>query len=221
MLTCSKRIQWIGFLLVGAVFIIMSAALTPLEDNAKGARPVSRFWGLGYRISLHCSKATSSAAAFVILYGLSYMFSNAGPNLSTYVIPAEAYPTVGRGSRGGREEGGHQPGLPSCVIIQAIKATCHGFSAAMGKTGAVLGTSIFNPLQQAFGPSHESGTGLQLVLYVCAACSLLGAVWTWAFTVETRDHSIEALDAGHRDGDVGKLGVAEGGDDDYRALLTA
>jgi hypothetical protein len=74
----------------------------------------------------------------------------------------------------------------------------------MGKTGAVLGTSIFNPLQQAFGESHANGTGLQLVLYVCAACALIGAAWTWAFTVETRDHSIEALDAGHRDGEFVK-----------------
>ena len=54
------------------------------------------------------------------------------------------------------------------------------------------------------------GRGLQLVLYVCAACSLLGAVWTLFFTVETQHYSIEALDAGHKDGDVSKLG----GDDE-------
>lgn len=48
----------------------------------------------------------------------------------------------------------------------------------MGKTGAVLGTSMFNPLQLAYGPDKKSTQGLQLVLYVCAAFSLVGALWT-------------------------------------------
>lgn len=58
----------VGFVLVGILFAIMSAALAPLKANAP--------------------------AAFIVLYGLSYLVSNAGPNLSTYVIPAEAFPTV-------------------------------------------------------------------------------------------------------------------------------
>lgn len=81
------------------------------------------------------------------------------------------------------------------------------------------------PRQDAFGTdaTHEDGPGLQLVLYVCAACSFLGAVWTWAFTAETQHHSIEALDAGHRDGDATKLGLLEeeGGEEgasEYEAM---
>ena len=36
------------------------------------------------------------------------------------------------------------------------------------------------------------------MLYVCAGCALLGAVWTYVFTIESQHSSIEALDAGLR-----------------------
>ncbi|EQC25029.1 hypothetical protein SDRG_17089 [Saprolegnia diclina VS20] len=53
------------------------------------------------------------SALFIILFGLTLFFSNFGPNMSTFVMPTEMYPT-------------------------AIKSSCHGFSAAMGKAGARL-----------------------------------------------------------------------------------
>lgn len=53
-----------------------------------------------------------------ILLGLAFFFQNFGPNTTTYVVAAEAFPTLVRGS-------------------------CHGISAACGKLGALLGTSFF------------------------------------------------------------------------------
>ncbi|OQR99668.1 inorganic phosphate transporter [Achlya hypogyna] len=58
------------------------------------------------------------SALFIILFGLTLFFSNFGPNMSTFVMPTEMYPT-------------------------AIKSSCHGFSAAMGKAGAAVGSYGF------------------------------------------------------------------------------
>ncbi|KAI9918389.1 hypothetical protein PsorP6_012049 [Peronosclerospora sorghi] len=56
---------------------------------------------------------------FIILYGLTLFFSNFGPNMSTFVLPTEMYPTP-------------------------IRSTCHGFSAAAGKAGAAIGSFAFS-----------------------------------------------------------------------------
>jgi len=62
----------------------------------------------------------------VLLLGLMFFFVNCGPNLGTYIIPAEVFPTL-------------------------VRARCHGISAACGKMGAVLGTATIMPLQAAIG----------------------------------------------------------------------
>jgi PHS family inorganic phosphate transporter-like MFS transporter len=48
---------------------------------------------------------------FVVLFGLSFFFTNFGPNSTTFLIPSEVYPT-------------------------SIRAKAHGISAAIGKLGA-------------------------------------------------------------------------------------
>ncbi|OQR97954.1 inorganic phosphate transporter [Achlya hypogyna] len=60
-----------------------------------------------------------SSAGFIILFGLTLFFANFGPNMSTFVMPTEMYPT-------------------------AIRSSCHGFSAAMGKAGASIGSYGFS-----------------------------------------------------------------------------
>ncbi|OQS07716.1 inorganic phosphate transporter [Thraustotheca clavata] len=91
---------------------------------------------------------SGNATVFIILFGLTLFFSNFGPNMSTFVMPTEMYPT-------------------------AIKSTCHGFSAAMGKAGASVGSYGFalwvdNP---SFG---YIGTW-----YTFAGISLLALIVTW------------------------------------------
>ena len=60
-----------------------------------------------------------SAVLFIILYGLALFFSNFGPNMSTFVMPTEMFPTP-------------------------IRSTCHGISAAAGKAGAAIGSFGFS-----------------------------------------------------------------------------
>merc|ERR1719482_2176742 len=62
----------------------------------------------------------------VVFFGLTFLFSNFGPNTTTFVLPVEVYPTL-------------------------IRSTCHGISAAAGKVGAVIGVVAFSPCERAFG----------------------------------------------------------------------
>ncbi|KAK6925943.1 Major facilitator, sugar transporter-like [Dillenia turbinata] len=50
---------------------------------------------------------------FAILYGLTFFFANFGPNSTTFVLPAELFPT-------------------------RVRSTCHALSAASGKAGAMV-----------------------------------------------------------------------------------
>jgi MFS transporter, PHS family, inorganic phosphate transporter len=55
---------------------------------------------------------------FLILYGISYFFTEFGPNMTTFVYPAELFPTD-------------------------VRTTGHGISAAAGKLGAFAGAFLF------------------------------------------------------------------------------
>jgi len=64
--------------------------------------------------------------AMLMCFGFTFLFSNFGPNTTTFVLPVEVYPTL-------------------------VRATCHGISAAAGKVGAVIGVVAFSPCEKAFG----------------------------------------------------------------------
>ncbi|GMI69025.1 phosphate transporter 1;7 [Hibiscus trionum] len=55
---------------------------------------------------------------FVVMYSLTFFFSNFGPNATTFVVPAEIFPA-------------------------RLRSTCHGISAASGKAGAMVGAFGF------------------------------------------------------------------------------
>jgi hypothetical protein len=61
---------------------------------------------------------TSTAWAFVLLYGISYFFTEFGPNTTTFIFPAELFPLE-------------------------VRTTGHGLSAAAGKMGAFAGAYLF------------------------------------------------------------------------------
>jgi PHS family inorganic phosphate transporter-like MFS transporter len=135
--------QLMGFSVCAILFLILGADYSTIKNN-KGL--------------------------FVLLYGLTFFFSNFGANLTTFVVPAEAFPTRAR-------------------------ATCHGISAASGKLGAVLGSSGMAPLLKIYGDDAASkDKGLQLVMYICCGVSLLGLIWTVLFTKETGKTNLEILD---------------------------
>ncbi|CAI9762465.1 unnamed protein product [Fraxinus pennsylvanica] len=83
------RIQLLGFFMMSVFMLIMGVKYDYLKNE-------NHKW------------------AFATLYGLTFFFANFGPNSTTFVLPAELFPT-------------------------RLRSTCHAISAASGKAGAMIG----------------------------------------------------------------------------------
>ncbi|XP_073297748.1 low affinity inorganic phosphate transporter 4-like [Primulina huaijiensis] len=111
---------------------------------------------------------------FAALYGLTFFFANFGPNSTTFVLPAELFPT-------------------------RVRSTCHAFSAASGKAGAMIG---------AFGIQYYTQDGdvpkIRKAMTLLAVTNLLGFFFTFLLT-ETKGRSLEEIsgeDGGGMEGQV-------------------
>ena len=102
-----KLIQIQGFVMMAIIYAAVAAVAVV---NSKGAVT-------GFLIP--------ATAAFAI-YALSFFFIDFGPNTTTFVVPAEAFPTE-------------------------YRTTGHGISAASGKLGAAITTYLFPSLVAAIG----------------------------------------------------------------------
>jgi MFS family permease len=69
---------------------------------------------------------TTMVIPFLLVYGVSYFFTEFGPNMTTFVMPSELYPVT-------------------------MRATGHGISAGIGKLGAFIGVFLFPVLQTSLG----------------------------------------------------------------------
>src|SRR6266568_4684014 len=69
---------------------------------------------------------TTMVVPFLLVYGVSYFFTEFGPNMTTFVMPSELYPVT-------------------------MRATGHGISAGIGKLGAFIGVFLFPVLQTSLG----------------------------------------------------------------------
>ncbi|HXW43562.1 MAG TPA: MFS transporter [Streptosporangiaceae bacterium] len=69
---------------------------------------------------------TTTIAPFLIVYGISYFFTEFGPNVTTFVLPSELFPV-------------------------SMRTTGHGLSAGIGKLGAFIGVFLFPVLQTTLG----------------------------------------------------------------------
>ncbi len=85
-----KKIQCLGFGMMAAAFLVM--ALTPGLEKM--------------------------AIPFVVVYGISFFFTEFGPNATTFVYPSEIFPV-------------------------RVRTTGHGIAAAMGKLGGFVGVFTF------------------------------------------------------------------------------
>lgn len=82
--------------------------------------------------------------AFAILYGLTFFFANFGPNSTTFVLPAELFPT-------------------------RVRSTCHALSAAAGKAGALVGAFGI----QSMTVDGKLGE-IRKAMYILAVTNMLG-----------------------------------------------
>ncbi|KAJ4399368.1 hypothetical protein N0V91_009460 [Didymella pomorum] len=135
-----KVIQFWGFLVLCGLFLVTGSAWTKLLDTSR--------------------------SGLIVLYVLSHIAFNLGPNVTTFIIPAEIFPT-------------------------RYRCACHGIAAAAGKLGSWI-VQIF--LAYAFqnddqGEQYDwERENFGHVLQVMSAFMLAGAAVTYFLVPETRDH---------------------------------
>jgi PHS family inorganic phosphate transporter-like MFS transporter len=92
---------------------------------------------------------TKDIVPFLLLYGVSYFFTEFGPNTTTFIYPAELFPTE-------------------------VRTTGHGISAGAGKLGAFAGAFLFPD----FLSSSVGLTGAMTIAGVVATVGLVLTVVT-------------------------------------------
>jgi MFS family permease len=116
-----KTIQCLGFAVMAAAFAAL--ALIPHIENM--------------------------VVPFVLIYGISFFFTEFGPNATTFVYPSEIFPV-------------------------RVRTTGHGISAAMGKLGGFVGVFTFPFLMRWHGLlSAESGAAIVSLLGLIVTALLL------------------------------------------------
>ncbi|KAJ2399316.1 hypothetical protein GGI10_006429, partial [Coemansia sp. RSA 2530] len=95
-----KKIQLMGFAALTVLYVVLGFAYHQILD--------------------------SSVAGFIVLFTCAQLFQNFGPNVTTFVIPGEVFPT-------------------------RFRSTAHGISAAMGKLGAIVAQGGFMQLKDRGG----------------------------------------------------------------------
>ncbi|RDX66327.1 putative inorganic phosphate transporter 1-7, partial [Mucuna pruriens] len=109
---------------------------------------------------------------FVVMYSLTFFFSNFGPNATTFVVPAEIFPA-------------------------RLRSTCHGISAAAGKAGAIVGAFGFlyaaqSKDPQKVDPGYPTGIGVKNSLIMLGVINFFGMVFT-LLVPESKGKSLEEL----------------------------
>ncbi|GJM99888.1 hypothetical protein PR202_ga17027 [Eleusine coracana subsp. coracana] len=119
----------------------------------------------------HYWKGHATDAWYIVLYALTFFSANLGPNTTTFILPAELFPA-------------------------RFRSTCHGFSGAAGKLGAVIGSIGFLWASQERDRLHvqdgyRPGIGMMYALIILGGISLVGLAVTYMFTPETMGRSLE------------------------------
>jgi MFS transporter, PHS family, inorganic phosphate transporter len=109
-------------LLIFVVFALPGYALAIRLLDRTGRKTIQCFgfsmMALAFLLIGLVPGVTTTVAPFVILFGMSYFFTEFGPNTTTFVYPAEIFPVE-------------------------VRTTGHGVSAAAGKLGAFAGAYLF------------------------------------------------------------------------------
>lgn len=114
---------------------------------------------------------TFDKISLIALYILAQLFFNFGPNATTFVVPAECFPT-------------------------RYRSTCHGLSAAAGKLGAVVTQVFSQPLLTKGVAAGCKGSAcspfLGHLMQIFAAAMFLGTLVSFMIP-ETKRQTLEVL----------------------------
>ncbi|KAI5240374.1 MFS general substrate transporter [Aureobasidium subglaciale] len=139
----------------------------------------------GLIIGCAYEQITKILPLFVIFYGLMQSCGNMGPGDMLGLLSSESYAT-------------------------AVRGTCYGISAALGKTGAALGTQAFTPIQLHLGK--------RWTFIVAAICGVAGILVTYFFVPDLKGDDLKNEDEAFRAFLVSKGWQGEMGEDDLQAL---
>jgi MFS family permease len=138
---------------------------------------------LVFGLIIGCSfdKITKIVPLFVVFYGLMQSTGNMGPGDMLGLLSSETYATPVRG-------------------------TCYGISAAVGKTGAAIGTQAFKPIQQNLGKKWT--------FIIAAICGVAGVLVTYFFVEDIKGDDLALRDEKFRqylvdNGWEGEIGEAD------------
>jgi nitrate/nitrite transporter NarK len=148
------------------VFLVVGFAINILLVERVGRIRLQVVGFIGMTVALTTLALTGKAGpeALILLAFIAFnTMLNAGPNATTYLLPAEVYPTL-------------------------MRATGHGVAAATGKTGAVVGTFLLPLATAEFGLSPSLAVIAVLAL-VGALVTFAFRIETRADTTETEADS--------------------------------
>ena len=100
--------------------------------------------------------------------------------------------------------------LSSESYATAVRGTCYGFSAAIGKTGAAVGTEVFTPIQNNLGKNWT--------FIVAAICGVVGVAVTWVFVRDLKGADLAVEDEAFRRYLVREGWRGEMGEEDLKGL---
>ena len=159
--------------------------------NRLGRKNVMMLGFSGYLVFgliIGCSydKITKIVPLFVIFYGLMQSSGNLGPGDMLGLMSSESYAT-------------------------GVRGTGYGISAALGKTGAAIGTEVFTPIQNHLGK--------RWTFIIAAICGVVGVLVTYFFVPNLKGEDLTVEDEKFRSFLVKNGWVGEMGEEDLKALV--
>lgn len=139
----------------------------------------------GLIIGLAYDRITKIVPLFVIFYGLMLSSGNLGPGDMLGLLSSESYAT-------------------------AVRGTCYGISAAVGKTGAAIGTEVFTPIQ--------NNLGKKWTFIIAAIVGVAGILVTFFFVPNVSGGDLAVEDEKFRAYLVAHGWEGEMGEEDLKAL---
>lgn len=159
----------------GQIVLICAGALpgywlTVFTVDTIGRKPI-QIAGFGILTIIFCVLGFAwqglTKTHLLVLYVLAQFFFNFGPNATTFITPAEIFPT-------------------------RVRCTGHGFSAGMGKLGAVFAQIFFAPMIKR-GATHDNPTPwIHGVMQIFALFMFLGML-TSLLVPESKRARLEEL----------------------------
>lgn len=139
----------------------------------------------GLIIGCAYDRITEIVPLFVVFYGLMQSFGNMGPGNMLGLLSSESYAT-------------------------AVRGTCYGISAALGKTGAAVGTEAFTPIQ--------TNLGKRWTFIIAAICGVAGILVTYFFVPDIQGDDLSIRDEQFRQYLASHGWDGEMGEGDLKAL---